>query len=93
MQARLLEALAARGVPLILCLEQLEVRDQPAVDRFNRREIDFDTLAADIGWAKKWKNFADYRPLVEFAQTRGIPVRALNAPSEVIRAVHLAEAH
>lgn len=86
-QLHLLQSLAARGLPLVLCLEQLEARDQAAVDRFNRGEIDFDTLARDIEWIKKWKNFADYRPLCEFARKSGIPVQALNAPAGVIRAI------
>jgi uncharacterized iron-regulated protein len=86
-QLHLLQSLAARGLPLVLCLEQLEARDQAVVDRFNRGEVDFDTLARDIDWAKKWKNFADYRPLCEFAQKSGIPVQALNAPAAVIRAI------
>jgi len=86
-QFQLLQSLAARGRPLVLCLEQLEARDQAAVDRFNRGEIDFDTLARDIDWIKKWKNFADYRPLCEFAQKSGIPVQGLNAPAAVIRAI------
>jgi uncharacterized iron-regulated protein len=87
MQARLLAALAGKGVRLALCLEQLEARDQAAVDRFNRGNLTFDALAQEIGWAKKWKNYPDYRSLLEFAQANGIPVRALNAPAEVIRAV------
>ncbi len=86
-QLHVLESLASRGLPLALCLEQLEVRDQPAVDRYNHREIDYDTLVKDIGWAKKWTNYAAYRPLCEFAREHGIPLRALNAPSEVIRAI------
>ncbi|MDP2136848.1 MAG: ChaN family lipoprotein [Candidatus Didemnitutus sp.] len=86
-QLHLFQALAARGVSLALCLEQLEARDQPALDRFNRGELSFDEFAAEITWAKKWKNFADYRALCEFAQQNGIPVRALNAPSATIRAV------
>ncbi len=86
-QLHLFQSLAARGVSLALCLEQLEARDQPALDRFNRGELSFDEFATEITWAKKWKNFADYRALCEFAQQNGIPVRALNAPSATIRAV------
>ena len=86
-QLRVLQELFARGVPLALCLEQLEARDQPAVDRYNRREIDFETLAQEIYWAKKWGNYPDYRALCEFAREHRIPVRALNAPADIIRAV------
>ena len=87
-QLWLLQNLFARRLPLVLCLEQLETRDQPAVDRYLRREIDFDTLAREIAWAEKWGNYADYRPLCEFARQHRIPLRALNAPASIIRAVN-----
>ena len=86
-QLQLLQGLFASGLPLVLCLEQLEASDQPVVDRFNRREIDFATLAQEIGWSKKWSNYPDYQPLCEFARQHRIPVRGLNAPADVIRAV------
>jgi uncharacterized iron-regulated protein len=86
-QTQVLMLLATRGVPLVLGLEQLEARDQAVIDRFNRGELDFDGLAREIGWAKKWKNFADYRPLCEAARARGVPLVGLNAPPEVIRAI------
>ena len=86
-QLQLLQALFARGVPLVLCLEQLESRDQPAVDRYNRREIDFAALAQEINWPNKWSNYADYRFLCEFARQHRIPLHGLNAPADLIRAV------
>jgi uncharacterized iron-regulated protein len=87
-QLQLLQQLFARNLPLVLCLEQLEARDQPAVDRYNRREIDFATLAREIDWPKKWSNYPDYQALCEFARQHRIPVQALNAPADVIRAVN-----
>lgn len=87
LQFTLLQELFARGRKLVLCMEQLEAADQPAVDRYNRREIDFATLAREIDWPRKWRNHEDYRALCEFAQQHGIPVRALNAPAELIRAI------
>lgn len=87
LQLLLLQEVAARNVPLVLCFEQLEARDQPAIDRYNRGEIDLEALAKEINWAKKWKNYTDYVPLVKFAREHGIPVRGLNAPAETIRAV------
>jgi uncharacterized iron-regulated protein len=86
-QLGVLQELAARGVPLALCMEQLEARDQAIIDRYNSGELNFDQLAQQMDWAKKWKNFADYRALCEFAHAHGIPLRALNAPAEIIRAV------
>lgn len=87
LQLSLLRALFSRGVPLVLCLEQLEAADQPAIDRYNRSQVDFDTLARETKWAGKWTNYPDYRPLCEFARQHGIPIRALNAPADAIRAV------
>ncbi|MBA3849694.1 MAG: hypothetical protein C0502_06820 [Opitutus sp.] len=86
-QLGVLQELHVRGRALTLCMEQLEARDQAAIDRFNAGALTFEQLATELGWAKKWKNFADYRALCEFAQQNQIPVRALNAPPEVIRAV------
>lgn len=86
-QLWLLQELFLRQVSLVLCLEQIEARDQPIVDRYNRREIDFDGLVREMDWAKKWRNFADYRGLCEFARQHRVPIQALNAPPDVIRAV------
>jgi len=88
MQADLLKELAEGGQrPMALGLEQLEARDQPAVDRFNRGELDFNQLADAIGWDKKWKNYEQYRSLCETAQKNSIALKGLNAPAEIIRQV------
>jgi uncharacterized iron-regulated protein len=87
LQLRLLQELFAQGRPLTLCLEQLEAREQPAVDRYARGEIGFAALAAEIDWEKKWRNYRDYEALCEFARAHRLPSRALNAPAAVIRAV------
>lgn len=86
-QLGVLQELQARGRALTLCMEQLEARDQPKIDRFNSSELTFAQLATEMDWAKKWKNYTDYRALCEFAQQNHIPLRALNAAPEVIRAV------
>jgi uncharacterized iron-regulated protein len=86
-QLDLLQQLFLRQLPLVLCLEQLEARDQPAVDRYSRGETDFATFAGESDWPKKWNNYADYRALCEFARAHRIPIRALNAPAATIRAV------
>ena len=87
LQLRLLQELFALGRPLTLCLEQLEARDQPAIDRYARGEIAFAALAAEIEWEKKWRNYRDYEALCEFARAHRLQIRALNAPAAVIRAV------
>lgn len=87
-QLALLQELFARQLPLVLCLEQLEARDQPALDRYGRREIDFAGLVQAVDWPSKWRNYPAYRALCEFARQHRIPIRALNAPTDLIRAVN-----
>jgi uncharacterized iron-regulated protein len=86
-QSQLLADLAGRKVALVLGLEQIEACQQPAVERFNRGEIDFAGLAKAIGWGRRWPNYEQYRPLLETARQHGVPVLALNARPETIRQV------
>ena len=79
--------LARRGKSLVLALEQLESFRQPDVDRYNRGEIDFDQFAKAVEWPRRWKNYEQYRPVVEAARKAKVPVLALNARSETIRQV------
>ncbi|MFV1994508.1 MAG: ChaN family lipoprotein [Verrucomicrobiales bacterium] len=87
LQRKIFEALDSPGRPVILGLEQVEARNQGALDAYNRGEIDFDALAESIEWGQQWSRYEDYRALVESARDRGVRVVGLNAPREVIRAV------
>jgi uncharacterized iron-regulated protein len=86
-QVQILSDLAMRKVPLVLGLEQIEAQQQPTVERFNRRELDFPQLAAAIQWERRWHGYEQYRPLLETARRHGVPVLALNARAEVIRQI------
>ncbi len=86
-QAQILEDLAQRGVKLVVGLEPMESVHQPALDRFHRGEIDFDELAEATDWSKRWRNYAQYRPILEAARRFEVPVIALNAKAETIRQV------
>jgi uncharacterized iron-regulated protein len=87
LQTQILSDLAKRGRPLVLGLEQLEKIHQPAIDRYNRGELNFDQLAEAVHWAERWGNYRQYRAVVEAAQKLKIPVLALNARAETIRKV------
>ncbi len=87
MQVEVLRKILEAGRPVILGLEQIEARDQAEVERFNSGEIDFEQLAEAIEWKKQWRNYADYRELVETAQKAGARVVGLNAPREIVREV------
>ncbi len=86
-QTQILAQLAARKVPLVLGLEQIEAVQQPIVDRFNRGELDFAQLAAALQWSQRWRGYEQYRPLLDVARQHGVPVLALNARSEVVRQI------
>lgn len=85
-EAALLEAVHRRvGDKLTLAMEMLE-RDQQAAlnDYLSGRTNE----AAFTGAAKMWSNYpTDYRPMVEYAKARRIPVLASNAPQRIVRAV------
>lgn len=87
LQKRIVEDLAAEGVPLVLAIEQMEHTGQPALDAYNRGEIDFEQLAEQTRWAERWSNYEQYRPIVEAARAAGAPVLALNARAETVRQV------
>ncbi len=86
-QEQVLTDLAKRGKPLVLGMEQLESSQQPAVDRYNRGEINFEQLAEAVKWPQSWGNYRQYKPLVEAARKFKIPVLALNARAATIHQV------
>jgi uncharacterized iron-regulated protein len=86
-QARIVTDLGERDIPLVLALEQMEAFNQPALDEYWQGDISFEELAEKTDWAKRWSNYADYRPILEAARRCDAPIVALNARSETIRAV------
>lgn len=87
LQNAILDGLAKRGVSLVLAMEQFEFPAQPALDRFNARTTDLSKLVMDSDWAKRWRGHTNYHSLLTTARHHGIPVLALNARAETIRAV------
>ncbi len=84
-QAEVLTALAAR-VPLAVGLEMVEAEDQAVLDAF----MSGATAEADfaVWWKANWGfDFALYKPVFDAARAAGVPVRGLNAPREVVKAV------
>jgi uncharacterized iron-regulated protein len=83
--ALLRELTEARGGRVALALEMFERDVQPALDDYLAGAIEEERFLA---LARPWPNYrTDYRPLVEFARARGIPVIASNLPAEIRRAL------
>lgn len=86
-ELQILRDLAASGRKLAVGLEQFDVGEQPALDRYNRGELDFNGLLAATRWATRWGNYLQYKPLLEAARAAGAPLVALNAPDELVHQV------
>lgn len=85
LQLHVLRAVHERaGRPVALGLEMIEADVQSVLDEYLAGAIEErDLLAA----SRPWSNYADYRPLVEYARENGLAVLATNAPARHVRAV------
>src|SRR5262245_11845053 len=87
LELAILEGLARRRSSIIVSMEMFERDTQAAVDDYLAGRINESEF---LKVSRPWPNYAtDYRPLVEFARTKGWPVIAANVPrkyaSEVAR--------
>lgn len=87
LQARIVSQLAKHKVPLVLGLEQMEAIHQPTLDRYAKGELSFAQLAETTQWAKRWRDYRQYQPVIEAARQAQSPILALNARTETVRQV------
>jgi uncharacterized iron-regulated protein len=84
----ILTELAGRDPNLVLALEMFERDVQDILDAYLKGEISEDRF---LEQSRPWPNYQeDYRPLLELAKTKGIPVIAANVPRRVAAAVAMA---
>ena len=77
LEQALLEALARRRPDIAVSLEMFERDTQASVDAYLGSALDETAFLRD---SRPWKNYPDYRPLIEIARERRWPVIAANAP-------------
>ncbi len=71
-----------------LGMEMFSQSQQPVLDRWVAGKLDEKTFLKESRWYENWgMNFAYYRDLLNFARERGIPVIALNADRELVKAL------
>jgi uncharacterized iron-regulated protein len=87
LQRRALEALAARGEPRSLAMEQFDGEHQSSLEAARTRGADAEALADAGHFDRKGWNWPLYRPLVEFALERGWPLVAANLSRADARAI------
>jgi uncharacterized iron-regulated protein len=84
----ILKGLARRDPDLVLALEMFERDIQEILDSYLKGKISEKIL---LKQARPWPNYRkNYRPLVQFAKTKGIPVIAANIPRRAAAAVAIA---
>jgi uncharacterized iron-regulated protein len=84
----LLTGLSGRDPNLVLALEMFERDVQDILDDYLKGGISEDKF---LELSRPWPNYQDdYRPLIELAKTRGIPVIAANVPRRAAAAVVMA---
>ncbi|ELA6793033.1 ChaN family lipoprotein [Vibrio alginolyticus] len=84
-QTNMLKQLTSYDRSLALSMEQFTRDKQPVVDAYLRGEIGEQYLMKQ---ANAWPNYeSDYRPLVEFAKQKNLPVIAANAPKSIVRCI------
>jgi uncharacterized iron-regulated protein len=89
MHARILEALAERGVKLMLGMEFFVRDDNPSLASWTTGELDQEQLLDATGWYERGSyHFELYRPVMAVARKHEIPVVGLNVPREIARAIN-----
>lgn len=85
-QAATTAALARDGRPLVIAVEWLPRRAQPALNRFIAGTTDEAQFLAESDWKTVWRHdFAAYRPVFALARERRIPIRAINIDRAIVR--------
>jgi uncharacterized iron-regulated protein len=83
-QLAIIRGLAARHPDLVIGMEFFQQPFQAHLDQFIAGEIDDKELLRKTEYFDRWRyDYRLYRPILEFARSKGIPVIALNLPAEI----------
>ena len=87
-QLAVIRALHARTPDLAIGLEQFQQPFQEPLDAYVAGEIDEGEMLQRTEYFGRWRfDYRLYRPILRFAREKGIPLVALNVPSELTRRV------
>jgi uncharacterized iron-regulated protein len=86
-QEAVIAALCLAGCRPALAMEQIEQPWQEDLDLYAGGSLDFDGFSQKTSWGSSWKNYADYRGIMERVRLCGGTITAANAPATTIRAV------
>jgi uncharacterized iron-regulated protein len=87
-QLQVIRGLHARGNELAIGLEAFQEPFQPYLDAYVAGRMDETEMLRRTQYYDRWRfDYRLYRDLLRFARDKGIPLVALNAPSELVEAV------
>ena len=87
-QLAVIRGLHERGGQIAIGMEQFQRPFQPHVDDFVAGRIDAAALLERTEWDRRWRfDVGLYLDILDYAQRHGIPIVALNAPTETVRQV------
>ena len=76
------------GNNIAIGMEMFTRQYQPFLDQWIAGETDEKKFLEDTHWYKEWGyEYNLYKPILDFAREKGIPVLALNAPKDVVKMV------
>ena len=88
---KILQSLVDRNLRPVLALEMFGWDGQAALDRYvapDSSEVNRQEFLTEAHWTQNWGgSFDDYAPLLDFARSRRLMVRAMNPPKPFIRGV------
>jgi uncharacterized iron-regulated protein len=88
---RILQSLVDRDLRPVLALEMFGWDGQAALDRYiaaDHSDVSRQEFLAEARWTQNWGgSYDDYAPLLDFARSHRLMVRAMNPPKPFIRAV------
>jgi len=83
-QLAVIERMHAASPDLAIGVEFFQQPFQPHLDAYIRREIDTTEMLARTEYFRRWQfDFRLYAPILAYARSHGIPVIALNVPTEL----------
>ena len=87
-QLDVLRGMAARPEGLVIGVEWFQQPFQAVLDDFIAGRIDEAEMLRRTEYFDRWRfDYRLYRPIMQFARDKGIPVIALNAPAELTSAI------
>jgi uncharacterized iron-regulated protein len=83
-QLEIIRILHAMHPDMAIGMEQFQSPYQPALDDYIAGRLSEKEMLRKTEWYRRWRfDYRLYRPILNFARERGIPVVALNVPKEI----------